>query len=174
MPGLAPETVTGSRYIIANSDQEAWCLWGATRGQAGLQLTLPPPKHPASSTPAGLPGPPRPGLPAHFSPNIRRAPHPQSSHPPGVVLGGGGGWCTGAEPGNADTVLQGQRDFSLPRVDLLHLPRWAGGRYKGKPPRERNPKLQTRPRPSLGGWGQGHQGGLTQAGTGPDEWVLRL
>lgn len=102
-----------------------------------------------------------------------KQPTPPPNQPP---------WC-GAEPGTGDTFPQGQRDFSLPRIDFGLPPspisHGGRGRYKGKPPRERNPKLQTGPRPSLaslGGWGQGIRTACLGRvwSTDPDKWVLRL
>lgn len=87
----------------------------------------------ASSPPAGLLGSPRPSCPgalpsptAHFFPNVRQAAHPTPKT---------------AEPGNGDTFPQGQRDFSLPRIDFVlphpltpHLPRWQGEIQRETPP----------------------------------------
>lgn len=123
-----------------------------TPGRAPALPTLPHATW-APSPPAGLPRPPRPSCPSP-SPTSTLPPQSQTSCPPYPQTSHSRG---GAEPGHGDTFPQGQRDFSLLRIDftlLPRLPRWAGADTKGNTPRERNPKLQTGPRPSPGGWRQ--------------------
>lgn len=89
----------------------------------------------ASSAPAGLPESPQaqlpqqPPPPVHFLANIRQAAHPTPK--PAACLGVGLGQGTETQP------PQGQRDFSLPRIDSAlppPSPTVGRGRYKGNLP----------------------------------------
>lgn len=128
----------------------------------------------ASSPPAGPFGSPRPSCPALPPPPAQhtsslmsaRQPTPPPKLPPRVW-----GWAR-------DTFPWGQRDFSLPMIDLAlpPPPPMVGRGDTKKPPEERNPKLQTRLRAQPGqpgGWGQ-DQGGQGGCGTDTDKWVLPL
>lgn len=140
-PGPAPGAAPGTCCPIANTDAEAWPA-GSQAGIPGRGPALPTRTQPTGTLPSSWPfWIPRTQLPEHPHPQQPTPPHPQTSP---RVWGSARAW---RHVSSGTKRFFSSQDRFHPASPTSH---GARGTYKGKPPRERNPKLQ-RARPSREG-----------------------